>query len=316
MPYWIAVDIGGTTLRAACFQDANPDPLAIRKLPANHTSRPALEQVTDLIYSIWPAGFPASAIGVSAPGPVDPFSGIVLRAPSIPDWVDFPLQQILGEAFQVPTFVGNDANLAALGEWKYGAGQGVDDLIYLTISTGIGGGLIVNGQLLLGKQGLAGELGHITVDPHGPLCSCGRPGHLEALASGPAIARWTEAQLEAGAASGLPQGKPLTCRQVAQAAVAGDPLARLAFQRAGTYLGEAISNFVNIFNPATVILGGGVSQSGELLLAPIRSVLARQVYSHHFLDTLKLTRAALGDNAGLLGAFELARTSSKLDSSP
>jgi glucokinase len=310
MPYWIAVDIGGTMLRAACFKDDGLEPLAIRKQPTGHDRLPVLNQVTDLIYSIWPAGEQVAAIGVSAPGPVDPFSGTILKAPSIPEWVDFPLKQILGESFHAPTYVGNDAKVAALGEWKYGVGHGVTDLIYLTISTGIGGGVIVNGQLLLGKQGLAGELGHTTVIQDGPLCSCGQRGHLEALASGPSIARWAETELEGGAVSQLPKGVPLTSRQVAEAAAAGDPLASAAFERAGSYLGQAIATFVNIFNPAMVILGGGVPQSGELLLRPVRSMLVDRVLSHHFLDSLKLTTAALGDNSGLLGALELAKTTS------
>ena len=310
MHYWIAVDIGGTMLRAACFQGASHDPLAIQKLPSRYNSQTALEQVKELICSIWPVGGQVAGIGVSAPGPVDPLTGTVIRAPSIPDWVNFPLQEFMTEAFHTPAFVGNDANLAALGEWKHGAGKGVDDLIYLTISTGIGGGIIVNGKILLGKQGLAGELGHTTIILDGPLCSCGRRGHLEALASGPSIARWVAAEIETGAASILPKGSALTSRQVAEAAQSGDRLAMTAFERAGTYLGQAIANFVNIFNPAMVILGGGVSQSGELLLAPIRSVLDQQVYSHHFLDTLKVTTAALGDNSGLLGALELVKTKS------
>lgn len=310
MPNWIAVDIGGTTMRAACYTDFNLEPLAIRKLPAEYDVKPALMQVIDLVHSVLPVDSQLIGIGVSAPGPVDPFSGIVIRAPSIPDWFEFPLQHHLGETFHVPVKIANDANAAALGEWKYGAAQGVNDFIYLTISTGIGGGIISGGKLILGRQGLAGEFGHTTVIPDGPLCSCGRRGHLEALASGLSIARWTEAQLEGGAESTLPGGTSLTSKQIAQAAIAGDSLARRAFERAGTYLGEAISNFINIFNPAMVILGGGVSFSGELLLAPIRKVLANQVYSHHFLDDLVLTTAALGDDAGLFGAFELAKMAS------
>jgi glucokinase len=312
MSYWIAVDIGGTKLRAACYQEGDIHPSAIRKIPAQHSRVPALQQVTDLINSLWPVHGQVAGIGVAAPGPVDPFSGTVLWAPSIPEWLDYPLEQILSESFQVPASVGNDANLAALGEWKYGAGQGHHDMLYLTISTGIGGGVIANGQLLLGKQGLAGELGHITVMPNGPLCSCGRAGHLEAVASGPSIARWTEAELRQGADSNLPIGASLTCRQIAEAAMAGDPLSQAAFERAGKYLGQAISIYVNIFNPSIVILGGGVSQSGDLLLAPIRAVLAAQVYSHHFLDSLQLTTATLGDDAGLLGALELAQTRSRM----
>jgi glucokinase len=312
MSYWIAVDIGGTKLRAACYQEGNIQPAAIRKIPAQHSRVPALQQVTDLINSLWPIHGQVAGIGVAAPGPVDPFSGTVLWAPSIPEWVDYPLKQILMETFQVPVYAGNDANLAALGEWKYGAGQGHQDLLYLTISTGIGGGVIANGQLLLGKQGLAGEVGHTTVMSNGPLCSCGRAGHLEAVASGPSIARWTETELRRGANSNLPTADSLTCRQIAEAAKAGDSLAQAAFERAGNYLGLAISNYVNIFNPSIVILGGGVSQSGDLLLAPIRAVLATQVYSHHFLDSLQLTTAALGDDAGLLGALELAQTRSRI----
>lgn len=307
MPHWIALDIGGTTLRAACYSPDNLTPAHLRKIPTQPAGPDTLPNLIELVRSVWPAGQTVAGIGVAAPGPVDPYAGVVLRAPSLPGWENLHLRQILSEALGTPVYVGNDANVAALGEWVYGAGQGHQDLIYMTISTGIGGGVIVNGQLLLGANGLAGELGHVTVLPDGPVCSCGRRGHLEALASGPSIARWVEEQLQQGTSSGLPRAAHLSARQIALAAQAGDSLARAAFERAGAYLGEALAIFINIFNPSAVILGGGVALSGELLFAPIRKVLKRQVYSHHFLDKLKLTSAALGDEAGLLGALALAQ---------
>jgi glucokinase len=307
MPHWIALDIGGTTLRAACYPPDSLTPTISHKIPTQPAGPQTLFRLVELARSVWPAGHSIAGIGVAAPGPIDPFSGVVLRAPSIPGWENLPLRKILSEALQAPVYVGNDANVAALGEWVYGAGQGHQDMIYMTVSTGIGGGIIVNGQLLLGANGLAGELGHITVLPDGPLCSCGMRGHLEALASGPSIASWVNEQLQNGAASELRPGTQLSANQVAAAARRGDPLAIAAFERAGGYLGQALADFINIFNPSAVILGGGVSRSGELLLAPIRRVIQRQVYSHHFLDKLKLTNAALGDETGLLGALALAQ---------
>jgi glucokinase len=307
MSHWIALDIGGTTLRAACYPTDSLTPTCINKTPTQPAGPETLPRLIELARSVWPVGQAVAGIGVAAPGPVDPSAGVVLKAPSLPGWDNLPLRQILSEAFQTPVYVANDANVAALGEWVFGAGQGHQDLIYLTISTGIGGGVIANGQILLGANGLAGEMGHVTVLADGPVCSCGRRGHLEALASGPSIARWVEEQLQNGAKSNLPQGTQLSAWQIAAAANAGDSLAIAAFERAGAYLGAALAIFINILNPSAVILGGGVARSGELLLAPIRKVLKRQVYSHHFLDRLKLTSAALGDEAGLLGALALAQ---------
>lgn len=307
MPHWIALDIGGTTLRVACYPPDSLTPTISFKVPTQPAGLQTLPRLVELVRSVWPVGHSVAGIGVAAPGPVDPFRGVILRAPSIPGWENLPLRVILSEALQANVYVGNDANVAALGEWVYGAGQGHQNMVYLTISTGIGGGIIVNGQLLLGASGLAGELGHVTIVPDGPLCSCGKRGHLEALASGPSIASWVNEQLRNGAASELRPEAQLNANQVAAAATRGDPLAMAAFERAGDYLGRALADFINIFNPSAVILGGGVSRSGELLLAPTRRAIQQQVYSHHFLDKLKLTNATLGDETGLLGALALAQ---------
>jgi glucokinase len=262
-----------------------------------------------LVRSIWPAEGSVSAIGISSPGPLDPHQGVILDTPNIPEWHNFPLGPRLSEQFGVPAHLDNDANLAALGEWKYGAGRGHRDVLYLTISTGIGGGVITSGHLLQGFHGLAAELGHVTLDPDGPACSCGFPGHLEAFSAGPAIARYAAEQLTLGAESNLPRGGPLTARIVAEAALQGDGLACRAFARAGEYLGIAVANFLHTFDPSILIFGGGVAQVGDLLFRPFEESLRRRVFHPRYLEKLIITKAALGDDAGLMGALALARIS-------
>jgi glucokinase len=197
--------------------------------------------------------------------------------------------------------------MAGLGEWQYGAGTGHNDLVYLTISTGIGGGVISSGHLLQGFHGMGAELGHMIVDPNGPLCSCGHRGHIEAFSAGRGIARYVCEQIDAGQKSSLQSQPDLSAKQVAQAALEGDALAISAFERAGFYLGIAVANYLAIFDPSILIFGGGVSQAGDLLLKPFRESLKDHVFHPHYLDDLIITKAALGDDAGLLGALALAR---------
>jgi len=303
----IAVDIGGTQLRAASYASDKIEPLKSVRIPTRDPSQTILERLNDLIASVWPEIEPIAGIAVAAPGPLNPFEGVILSAPNIPEWVNYPLVNILQERFQVPVILGNDANLAALGEWKYGAGRGHHHLIYLTISTGVGSGIIINDTLLLGEKGLASELGHVTVLRDGPPCNCGKRGHLEAIASGTAIARWVEQELDRGVPSSLKNEQPITARLVAEAAKSGDLLSINAFQRAGTFLGMAIANFMHIFNPTLVIIGGGVSRSGNLLLEPLKKAIMTYVFDPHYLDNFSLATATLGDDAGLLGALTLIR---------
>jgi glucokinase len=247
------------------------------------------------------------AIGIAAPGPLDPQKGIIYKAVNIPGWENLPLRDLIQDHFGVPVALENDANLAALGEVTFGAGRGHHHLLYLTISTGVGGGVIINDELLTGFRGLGSELGHVTVLPDGPVCSCGKRGHLEAVASGPAIARYVAQQIADGQSSQLANQEPLTAYHVAQAAADGDELATRAYQRAGTFLGQAIADFLHIFNPSIVVLGGGVIQSGELLLESLRRTLQESVLSPQYLEQFTLTTAELGDQSGLLGALTLAR---------
>lgn len=317
MSLFIASDVGGTHLRAALFCHDCLEPIVIARTPtqdpdaassANCHAAPALERLHGLIASIYPQDQLVTAISVAAPGPVNPEKGLVLEAPNIPGWINVPLRQSLEEVFHVPVVIGNDANLAALGEWKYGNGRGHHHLIYLTISTGIGGGIIVNDQLLLGVNGLAGEVGHVTVMQDGPLCGCGQRGHLEALASGPAIARWVQDEISQGAPTNLPPGKQLTAKRIAESAKKGDPLCVAALARAGYFLGQALADYLHIFNPSAIIIGGGVSQAGPLLFEPMRQSLEEHILSPGYLEDLVIVPAALGDEVGLYGALALALT--------
>ena len=313
MSRYLAVDVGGTHIRAAIYPQDDLKPLQLvrastREPDPNSQIISPLDKLFDLIETIWPDDQGISVISVAAPGPVNPYTGMVLEAPNIPEWKDLALRQCLEQRFNVPVLVGNDANLAALGEWTFGAGQGHSELIYLTISTGIGSGIIVNNNLLLGHSGLAAELGHVQVIPGGPKCSCGLRGHLEAVASGTAIARWIADELAKGAPSILSSHKKISARIVSEAAKQGDELSLTAFKRAGDFIGQAVASFLHIFNPSAVILGGGVSQSGALLFSPLRKSLENHVLDPRYLEDLTITSGAFGDNAGLIGALALGRS--------
>ena len=306
MSLFVVVDIGGTQIRAARFDGDHPEPLEVRRIPTRSSRGTAFERMCDLISSVWPEHGRVEAVVVAVPGPLNPETGIVFSAPNIPGWENFPLRDRLAERFQVPIHVGNDANLAALGEWKFGAARGHHHVLYLTISTGIGGGVICDDRLLEGARGLAGELGHITVLPDGPTCGCGQRGHLEALASGPGIARYVLAELGHGAKSVLRPSPDLSAREISEAAGQGDALALAALERAGAYIGLALAGFLHMFNPSIVVFGGGVSFSGDLILAPVKRALTQHIMTPSYRDELTITTAALGDDAGLLGALALA----------
>jgi glucokinase len=309
MSIYVTVDIGGTHIRAAAFSGDNPEPLRHERTLTRSEDDTIFNRIVHLIEKVWPEDQKVKAVGVASPGPLNPQTGTILATPNIPEWINFPLGPNLSRHFGVPVHLDNDANLAGLGEWRFGAGKGHHHVLYLTISTGIGGGVISNDRLLQGYHGLAAELGHVTIVPDGPICSCGYPGHIEALASGPAIARYVNEELKKGEKSILKASPDLGAQQIADAARQGDALAIAAYARAGEYLGIALANFLHIFDPSIVIFGGGVSQSGELLLVPLKTSLHERVFNPRYLENLIITTAALGDDAGLLGALALAQIS-------
>lgn len=300
----VAVDLGGTHIRSALI-DEKGEMLARaeRETLAQEGPEPVIGRIEACIRDVARG---TEAISIAAPGPLNPWKGIIHQAPNLPGWREVPLSDILHRTFKVPIHLNNDANLAALAEHRFGAGQGVNDLIYLTISTGIGGGIISQGRLLLGAKGLAAEVGHMVLEPEGPPCGCGGWGHLESLASGPAIARRAVEEMEKGTETCITRlvkgelGK-VTAKVVAQAAQEGDPLANSIFKEAGFYIGLGIANLLHILNPELIIIGGGVSKAGDLLFDPIRAtVQARAMPSYQ--EGLKIVPAALGDDVGLLGA--------------
>jgi len=301
----VAVDIGGTQMRAATYSSEDLNPTKSQKIPTLASKTGGFERLTNLLEEIWPETGNVDAIGIASPGPLDPHTGILLAPPNNPEWHNFPLGPNLEKHFGVKVFLDNDANLAGLAEFRFGAGKGHKDVVYLTISTGVGGGVIIDGNLLQGFHGLAAELGHSIVDPNGPLCSCGYKGHLEAFSSGPAIVRYVLEEIESGMKSSLSR-EGLTTELIKEAAEKGDELSIKAFRRAGEYLGVGVANFLHIFDPSIIIFGGGVSRAGNLLFDSFHESLKQRVFHPRYLDGLEIVAAQRKDDSGLLGARALA----------
>lgn len=297
-------------MRAAAYTQDKLPPTKQKKIPTLASEPGGLERLIQVIEDVWPENNNVAAIGLGSPGPLDPHTGYLLAPPNNPEWRNFPLAPSVEKHFGVKTYLDNDANLAALGEYKYGAGKGHHHVLYITVSTGIGAGVVVADQLLQGFHGLAAELGHVIVDPDGPPCSCGFNGHLEAFSSGPAIVKYVLMELESGTRSVLKRDAALNARDVAEAANQGDELAIRAYQLAGKYLGIGVASFLHAFDPSTVIFGGGVSQVGKLLFDPFEASLKERVFHPRYLEGLVITQAQLGDDAGLLGARALAELKS------
>ncbi len=244
-------------------------------------------------------------MGVAVAGLVNPETGVLLSSPNLPRLRNVPLKALLEREIKAPVWLANDASLAALGEHRFGAGRGFSHLVYITVSTGIGGGVIIDNGLFLGGQGYAAEIGHMVIDPDGPRCACGNMGCLEAFASGSAIARMALEELARGGVSIITSLAEddlsrVTAEMVARAAQSGDPLAEEIMDRAGTSLGIGVVNLLHLFDPELVIIGGGVSRAGELILRPVRRVIAERAMSGF--KGAKVVTSALGDDSGLLGA--------------
>ncbi|MCJ7434616.1 MAG: ROK family protein [Anaerolineales bacterium] len=302
----IAIDIGGTQLRAAAYTQDQTQPLSIKRTETKSNEPNAFGRLIQLIEDVLPKDQKVEAIGLSSPGPIDPYTGIIMLTPNIKEWRDFPITSKLTEYFGIPSYLDNDANLACLAEWKFGAGRGRHNVLYLTISTGVGGGVIIDDRLLQGHHGLAAELGHTTVQADGPLCGCGQRGHLESFSSGTGIEHFVADQLRAGRESVLHPDKNNSAYDISKAAKQGDALSIEAYQQAGKYLGIGVANFLHAFDPSILIFGGGVSQSGALLFEPFEISLKEHVIHPRYLEGLVIARAELGDDAGLLGARALA----------
>ncbi|WAH38163.1 ROK family protein [Alicyclobacillus dauci] len=298
--YSIGVDLGGTKILTGLVDHvgviyntverstkAEDGPEAVIERIAR-----SIEEVTETVSINEICG-----IGIGAPGPLDSLTGVVLSPPNLPGWDNIPLRQRIEERFGIPTFLENDANVAALAEHRFGAGRGVDDMVYITVSTGIGAGLILGGRLYGGAGGFAGEIGHIVVDANGRPCVCGNRGCLEAVASGTAIGRKAEQVFN----------RPVSAKEVAAMAATGNPEARAIFDEAIHYLGMGLVSIVNLFNPSKIVIGGGVSRIGDAMFHP----LSRKVKERAFpapAAMVDIVPAQLGPNSGLLGGAALPLT--------
>ncbi len=292
---WAIVDAGGRLLRRA--EGASEEGITRARLMAR------LEEVARQILA--DHGAALAGLGAAVPGPMDPSRGYIYAAPNLPCLDAFDFKRYWEDRLSLPVWAANDADLAALGEQRFGAGKGAQHLVYLTVSTGVGGGFILDGRLYQGAGGPVAEVGHMVIDAQGPPCRCGRLGCLEALASGTAIARmaaealaqrpgWSPAGREGGISG------PVTAEQVATAARSGDDLAVDIFARAARALATAILNLIHLLAPEMIILGGGVTRAPDLLLPTIREQVIAGVLPGFRVPPI--VTAALGDNAGLVGA--------------
>lgn len=299
----LALDIGGTKL-AAGVVDASGAIRASDRMPTHASEGP--DRVIDRLIALGrsvvaQAGVAWSdlaGVGVGCGGPLDPRSGVILGPPNLPGWVNLPLADRLHAALGLPVFVENDANAAALGEHRFGAGRGVANMVYFTISTGVGGGVILDGRLYHGVNGNAAELGHMVVLHGGRRCECGRKGCLEAYASGTAIVQRARERL----------GPDIESTEAVVAAVqAGDPAAVQFWDETMAILADGVANAIHAYNPARVVLGGGVTNAGELLFEPVRRFALRSVFPVHA-GVVEIVPAALGNAVGIVGAAAVALT--------
>ncbi len=311
----LAIDLGGTKIIAALISPKG-EILAKERHPTlaeqglDSVVRrmfAAMERVLSLGNMRW---VELGGISLAVAGAIDMEKGMITKSPNLPGWLDIPLRNMVQEKYKVETFLINDANAAALGEHRFGAGRGAENLVYVTVSTGIGGGIIIDGKLYFGATGGAGELGHMTIDVDGTRCYCGNIGCWEELASGRAIAREAIRRIKQGEKSSLTEmvvgelGK-ITAEQISLAARNGDSLALEVIARAAAYLGVGMVNLVNIFNPEVIIVGGGVAKMGELLFEPARRMIKESAFPL-LAQAVRLVPAQLGDDAGVLGAAVFA----------
>ena len=303
-PRVIALDLGGTKLLSGIVDDEG----VVRKrvVTATDTSgeEALLAQVEEAVAGLMEDD--VGSIGIGVPSTIDQRKGEAIDSVNIP-LTDVPLRDRLRERFGIPTAIENDANAAALAEFRHGAGRGSRHMVMLTLGTGVGGGLILDGKLYRGAIGAAAELGHITLDLHGPPCQgrCPGRGHLEAMASGTAADGYAREAAERNPEGDLgraaAEGKSVDARLAVQLAAQGPGDARDVLDHVGFHLGVGIASFVNIFNPELVVIGGGFARAGDLLFEPARRVLAERALSPAR-DDVKIVPALLGVEAGLIGA--------------
>lgn len=310
----IGVDVGGTKILAGTVT-AEGEILATGRRPTpRHDAEDVLATVSDVVQELAAASAePVEGVGVGVAGLVDADRSKVYFAPNL-RWSQVPVRTILEASTGLPVVVENDGNVAAWGEYRFGAGRGASDMVLVTVGTGIGGGIVIDGRLFRGAHGAAGEIGHLNAVPDGRACGCGRGGCWEQYASGNALVREArelaaERRSEAGLLLSLGDGTPegVQGTDVTEAARAGDPIAVEAFTRVGTWLGRGLADLAAVLDPEVFVIGGGVSESGDLLLASARSTLSDKLIGQRNRPAPQVRVAELTNSAGIVGAADLAR---------
>jgi glucokinase len=308
-PPVLALDIGGTKLAVGVVKpDGSVHGLVIEPTRRAEGHARTLRRLFDMghraveIAGLRPAGI--GGVGISCGGPLDAAAGVLLCPPHLPGWTDVPIGPMASVEFGVPAYLENDATAGAWGEYRFGAGQGVDSMVYMTVSTGVGGGAVIDGRLHRGAAGNGGEFGHIMVRPGGRSCTCGRNGCVEAYVSGTAIAERAAETIAGGRNSILAALPSITAADVA-AAVPGDAVAREVWEEGAGLLGEAVTDLVNILEPNLVVLGGGVTRSGSILLDPVARAVAANAMPPAA-RAVRVVLAALGDVVCVVGAGAVA----------
>ncbi len=306
----IGIDVGGTNVKIALVDSdgkigySNTIPTRA-EMGYEYTINNMKQAIRDLLAETKLSAKDIEGIGFGLPGQVDFKSGIVRLITNIPGWVEIPLAKMIEDEFHIPTRIDNDVRCAALGELNFGAGKGCENLICITVGTGIGSGLIINGKLVRGASNAAGEIGHIKLQMHdGPICGCGDTGCLEAFASGPSIVAMAEEYIMGGKSTKyreMANGNDITPFIVAEAAKAGDPVARRIFTRMGEYIGIGMASVVNLLNPEKIIVGGGVADAGDILMTPLKETLKKRAMKIAG-ETVEVVPAQLGNTAGVIGA--------------
>lgn len=305
----LAFDLGGTALRGALVEsDGRVVAHASAPTMAGAGSEAVIGQIITLAGNLIAQSPQAeiAGIGVGAPGPLDPKAGIVIAPPTLAGWHDVPLIDILGQHFGLPVRLENDANAAALGEWRFGAGRGSGSLVFVTVSTGIGGGVVADGHIYHGRRGLAAEIGHMTITGEGDRCFCGAIGCFEAVASGTALGRRATRLTAAGDGSQLRRlsnDGDVSARHVVEAAQAGDANALELIEAEARWLGIGFTNLLHLYSPDLIIMGGGLSNGFDLLAPSIAAVVQQRAMPAY--RDVPIVRAELGDRAGLIGAASL-----------
>lgn len=311
----IGIDVGGTNVKIALVDKSgkiiysNSVP-TYAKMGYEYTVNNIKQAIKDLMKETNTSAKDIDGIGFDFPGQVDYKTGVVKLAPNIPGWVNVPIAQMIEEEFHIPTRIDNDVRCAALGEMKFGAGQGCENFVCITVGTGIGSGLVVNGQLVRGASNAAGEIGHIKLQmKDGLICGCGDTGCLEAYASGPSIVAMAQDYIKGGKSTkfremAAAEGGEITPYMVAKAAEAGDPVAKRIFAIVGEYIGIGLTSVINLLNPEKVIIGGGVAEAGDLLLDPIRKTIKERAMVVAG-SAVEIVPAQLGNSAGVIGASML-----------